>query len=134
MSSDKIDIEVKYLMSSPVVTILKNETLDEVAKVMSKKHLGSIVVIDPKGKPLGIITERDIVNRLTAMNLLPRKVKAEEVMSQPLITIASDKDTKEAAKSMNEHKIRRLLVMEKGKIIGIITSKDIFDEMVTGER
>lgn len=62
MSSDKIDIEVKYLMSSPVVTILKNETLDEVAKVMSKKHLGSIVVIDPKGKPLGIITERDIVN------------------------------------------------------------------------
>jgi len=134
MSSDKIDIEIKYLMSSPVVTILKNETLDEVAKVMSKKHLGSIVVIDPKGKPLGIITERDIVNRLTAMNLLPRKVKAEEVMSQPLITIASDKDTKEAAKSMNEHKIRRLLVMEKGKIIGIITSKDIFDEMVTGER
>jgi CBS domain-containing protein len=134
MSSDKIDIEVKYLMSSPVVTILKNETLDKVAKVMSKKHLGSIVVIDPKGKPLGIITERDIVNRLTAMNLLPRKVKAEEVMSQPLITIASDKDTKEAAKSMNEHKIRRLLVMEKGKIIGIITSKDIFDEMVTGER
>ena len=121
-------------MSSPVVTILKNEILDEVAKVMSKKHLGSIVVIDPKGKPLGIITERDIVNRLTAMNLLPRKVKAEEVMSQPLITIASDKDTKESAKSMNEHKIRRLLVMEKGKIIGIITSKDIFDEMVTGER
>ncbi len=134
MSNDKIDIEIKDLMSSPVVTIQKNETLEQVAKIMSKKHLGSIIIIAPNGKPLGIITERDIVTRLTAMNQLPMNVKAEEVMSQPLITIAPNKDIKEAAKSMEEHRIRRLLVVEKGEIRGIITSRDIFDEMVTGER
>lgn len=131
---DKIGIEVKDLMSSPVVTIQKNETLEQVAKIMSKNNFGSIVVIGTTGKPLGIITERDIVNRITAMNRLPREVKAEEIMSQPLITIVPDKDIKEAAKSMIEHRIRRLVVLEKEKIIGIITSKDIFDEMVTGER
>jgi CBS domain-containing protein len=133
MSKD-IGINVRDLMSSPVVTILRNETLEEIAKIMSKNNFGSVVVIGPQKKLLGIITERDIVKRSTAMNRLPSEVKAEEVMSHPVITIAPEKDIREAAKLMNGHRIRRLVVMEKEKIVGIITSRDIFDELVVGER
>lgn len=131
---NKIGIQVRDLMSSPVITVTQKETMDEVAKIMSKNNFGSTVVTGSKEKILGIITERDIVTRLTAMNRLPSEVQVEEVMSHPVITIAPDKDIKEAAKSMKEHRIRRLVVVERGKIIGIITSRDILDEMVTGER
>jgi len=134
MAMNEIGIRVRDLMSSPVITITLNETMEDVAKIMSKNNFGSTVVTSSKGKILGIITERDIVTRLTAMNRLPSEVKAEEIMSHPVITIAPDTDIKEAAKSMKEHGIRRLVVIERGKIIGIITSRDIFDEMVTGER
>jgi CBS domain-containing protein len=130
----KIGIQVQDLMSSPVITVTLTETMKEVATIMSKNDIGSIVVTGSKEKLVGIITERDIVKRLTALNRLPSQVKVEDVMSSPVITIASDKDIKEAAMSMKEHGIRRLVVVERGKIIGIITSRDIFDEMVTGER
>lgn len=134
MSMKKIGIQVQDLMSSPVITVTLTETMKEVATIMSKNDIGSIVVTGSKEKLVGIITERDIVKRLTALNRLPSQVKVEDVMSSPVITIASDKDIKEAAMSMKEHGIRRLVVVERGKIIGIITSRDIFDEMVTGER
>lgn len=130
----KIGIQVQDLMSSPVITVTLTETMKEVATIMSKNDIGSIVVTGSKEKLVGIITERDIVKRLTALNRLPSQVKVEDIMSSPVITIASDKDIKEAAMSMKEHGIRRLVVVERGKIIGIITSRDIFDEMVTGER
>jgi CBS domain-containing protein len=134
VSMKKIGIQVQDLMSSPVITVTLTETMKEVATIMSKNDIGSIVVTGSKEKLVGIITERDIVKRLTALNRLPSQVKVEDVMSSPVITIASDKDIKEAAMSMKEHGIRRLVVVERGKIIGIITSRDIFDEMVTGER
>jgi CBS domain-containing protein len=134
VSMNKIGIQVQDLMSSPVITVTQKETTEEVAKIMSKNNFGSIIVTSSKGKLLGIITERDIVTRLTAMNRLPSEVKVEEVMSRPVVTIAPGKDIKEAAKSMKEHGIRRLVVVDREKIIGVITSRDIFDEMVTGER
>ena len=134
MSMKKIGIQVQDLMSSPVITVILTETMKEVATIMSKNDIGSIVVTGSKEKLVGIITERDIVTRLTALNRLPSQVKVEDVMSSPVITIAPDKDIKEAAMSMKEHGIRRLVVVERGKVIGIITSRDIFDEMVTGER
>ena len=120
-------------MSSPVITVHKNETLEQISKIMAKNNFGSIVVTDANGELLGIITERDIVTRVTALNRCPRDVKAEDIMSYPVLKIAPDKGIKETANLMNEHRIRRLVVVEKGKIIGIITSRDIFNEMVIGE-
>ncbi len=121
-------------MSRPVITVTLKETMEEVAKIMSKNNCGSIVVTGIQDDLAGIITERDIVTRLTAMNRLPSQVTADEVMSHPVITIAADQDIKDAAKVMKEQRIRRLVVVESGNIRGIITSRDIFDEMVTGER
>jgi len=94
---------------------------------MDRHEIGGIIVVDKKGKPVGIITERDIVKRVVAKNLLPSKVKAVSIMSKPLATIGPNKDISEAAKTMRRLKIRRLAVMEETKLVGVITSKDIVD-------
>jgi CBS domain-containing protein len=144
---NSVGISVRNLMSSPVIKIQQTETLESVAKIMSENNFGSVIIADQTDKLVGIITERDIVTRLTARNRLPSEVQVEEIMSSPVITIDFEeimsspvitidcgKDITEAARSMRSHNIRRLVVLESEKIVGIITSRDILDEMVTGER
>jgi len=121
----KTSIPVRDIMASPVITVLEDEDLETVAKLMDKHELGSIIVTSKDNHPIGIITERDIVSRVTAKNLLPRNIKAKDVMSRPLRTTVPDADIKDAAEEMHRLGIRRLVVMERGKMIGIITSKDI---------
>ncbi|MDQ1280310.1 MAG: hypothetical protein QG670_1573 [Thermoproteota archaeon] len=116
---------VKDIMTSPVVKVLENDSVELVAKLMASNDLGSIIVTDKNGKPVGIITERDIVKRVAAKSLLSEIVKAEEVMSSPLITVNPEVDIKEAAKMMSLHGIRRLVVMDAGNMIGLVSSKDI---------
>lgn len=118
-------VQVKDIMSSPVKTVFEKDTVEQVAKLMTANDLGSIIVTDVEGNPVGIITERDVVKRVAAKNRLSREVMAKEAMSYPVLTIDPEVDIKEAAESMRDHKIRRLVVMEKGKMIGIISSKDI---------
>ena len=116
---------VKDVMSSPVVTIDENETVDKAAQLMEKHDVGCIIVISKQGKPLGIITERDLVVRILARNNQPSKITAKEAMSSPLITIDPDETLSEAARRMSRLNIRRLGVIYKGNIIGLVSSKDI---------
>jgi signal-transduction protein with cAMP-binding, CBS, and nucleotidyltransferase domain len=80
-------IPVKDVVKSPVVAVFEESSVEHVARLMTKGGIGSIVVTDREGNPIGMITERDLVIRVTAQNLLPSKVKAMEVMSTPLRTI-----------------------------------------------
>jgi CBS domain-containing protein len=116
---------VRDVMSSPVVTAAENLPLDEVAKLMRKHNIGCVIVSDKDGKPIGIITERDIVERVVAENIKPGEIKAKEIMSAPLVTIDSEKTISDAAREMSRLNIRRLAVMYKGDLAGIISSKDI---------
>jgi len=125
----KANVIVKNIMTSPVVTTLEQDSVENVAKMMATKNIGGIVITDKNSNPVGIITERDIVKRVAAKNLLPKDVKAKEVMSTPLATIEADADVNDAARKMNKFDIRRLVVMEKGNLVGIITSKDIVSIM-----
>lgn len=118
-------IPVKDVMSSPVVTVFEDDSVEHVAKLIAERDLGSIVVIDRKGNAVGVITERDIAIRVAAKNLLPSKVKAREAMSSPLRTIEPETDITEAANRMKEYGVRRLIVMDKGKMAGIVSSRDI---------
>jgi len=120
---------VKDVMSSPVVTIDRNAPANRVAELMGKNDLGCIIVTDKKGKPLGILTERDLVVRVLKENVKPDLVKAEEVMTQPLITIEPDETISEAARKMSRLNIRRLGVVYKGNMIGLVSSKDILAVM-----
>jgi CBS domain-containing protein len=120
---------VKDVMSSPVVTMNENEASNKAAVVMAKNDLGCIIVINKAGKSIGIITERDLVIRVLAKNLKPDTVKAKEIMTTPLVTIEPDAAITEAARRMNRLDIRRLGVIYKGNLVGIISSKDILGVM-----
>jgi CBS domain-containing protein len=120
---------VKDVMSSPVVTINENAPVNKVAELMDKNDLGCIIVTNKEGKPLGILTERDLVVRVLGKNVKPDSMKAEEVMTSPLITIEPDETISEVARKMSRLNIRRLGVVYKGNLIGLVSSKDVLAVM-----
>jgi len=120
---------VRDVMSSPVITVDEEASANQVAELMDKHELGCIIVVNKEGKPIGIITERDLVTRVLAKNLKPDTVKAKEVMTSPLITIDPGETINEAAKKMSRLNIRRLGVVHKGELVGLISSKDILAVM-----
>jgi CBS domain-containing protein len=120
---------VRDVMSSPVVTIDEDETVNKAASNMDMHDLGAVIVQNKAGKSIGIITERDIVIRVVAKNLKPDTVKAKEIMTTPLVTIEPDANISDAARRMNRLDIRRLGVIYKGNLVGIISSKDVLGVM-----
>jgi CBS domain-containing protein len=120
---------VKDIMSSPVVTLNEAATSNRVATIMDENNLGCVIVTNESGKPVGIITERDLVVRVLAKNLVPDTVKAKEIMTSPLVTIEPEATISEAARRMSRLEIRRLGVVYKGNIVGLISSRDILGVM-----
>ena len=120
---------VKDIMSSPVVTLDENATSNKVATLMDENDLGCVIVTNKAGKPVGIITERDLVIRVLAKNLVPDAVKAKEIATSPLVTIKPDATISEAARRMSRLDIRRLGVVYKGNLVGVISSRDILGIM-----
>lgn len=119
------DILVRDIMSRPPITARETETVAGVSKLMGKHDIGCVIILDKSGNPAGIITERDIVQRVAARNILPSELKVADTMSKPVATIGPNATVNDAAKLMNSRKIRRLGVIDGGKLIGIVTMKDI---------
>jgi CBS domain-containing protein len=117
-------LRVRDIMSSPVITVNATETADKVAKMMDEHKFGSVVVVK-NGRPAGIITERDLTLRVVARDLKPDEVKAESVMSSPLITVKPDLEVSEAVRAMQKLNVTRLAVLERGKLVGIVSTRDI---------
>ncbi|MGE5187509.1 MAG: cyclic nucleotide-binding/CBS domain-containing protein [Betaproteobacteria bacterium] len=120
---------VRDVMSSPVVTMDEDETSNKAAVSMDRNNLGAVIVTNKAGKSIGIITERDLVIRVIAENLKPDTVKAKEIMTTPLVTIEPEATITDAARRMTRLDIRRLGVIYKGNLLGIISSKDILGVM-----
>jgi signal-transduction protein with cAMP-binding, CBS, and nucleotidyltransferase domain len=116
---------VKDVMSSPPITVPENTPVDKTAQLIRDGRLGSIIVTGKTGKALGIITESDLVKRVLAKNILPSKLVAKEVMSSPLITVEPDEIITETARRMSKLNVRRMGVIYKGNLVGVISSKDI---------
>ncbi|MDX1813207.1 MAG: CBS domain-containing protein [Candidatus Bathyarchaeia archaeon] len=120
---------VKDIMSSPVVTLSEAATSNKVANIMNENDLGCVIVTNQRGKPVGIITERDLVIRVLAKNLVPDSVKAKDIMTSPLVTIEPETTISEAARRMSRLEIRRLGVVYKGNLVGLISSRDVLGVM-----
>ncbi len=120
---------VKDVMSSPVVTLGEDATSNKVAHLMDENELGCLIVTSKTGRPVGIITERDLVIRVLAKNLKPDAVKAKDIMTSPLVTIEPEATISEAARKMNRLNIRRLGVIYKGNLVGLVSSRDILGVM-----
>ena len=121
------DVKVEDVMSSPVITIKETDSVLAAAKLMKKHEIGCVVVVGKSGEAKGLITERNVVRRVSAFDLVPSKVQAGKSMTKPASTIEASANVTEAAKKMRELKIRRLIVHQGGKLKGIITSNDIVD-------
>ncbi len=118
-------LRVKDVMTRKVITASMDSSVKKVASLMTKHKIGGVIIVNREGKPVGIITERDIVEKVVSKGRSSARTKAKEIMSSPLHTIEPNKTLLEAMKSMRNFGIRRLPVMEKGKLKGIVTSRDI---------
>lgn len=119
------DIPVKEIMTRDVCTARTDDSILKASKRMIEFGVGSIVVVEDR-KPIGIVTEKDILYKVVAKNRLPSKVKLKDVMSSPLITIRPTTSLREAADIMRKRGIRRLPVInDEGDLIGIVTDNDI---------
>jgi CBS domain-containing protein len=124
------------LVSGTMSTDVKKQTDDQnimgACKVMHDNDIGSVIIVsleDPEMKPIGIITERDIVRILGKLEPWQSRMPLRTIMSKPVITIEFTASLAEAIEKMNSNNIRRLVVVDgENKMIGIITEKDIFKE------
>lgn len=118
------DIIVDEVMSKSPKTIWPKMTAQEAGQLMRKEDVGSLVVVED-GTAIGILTEKDLVEKVVAEGKPPAKVQVESIMSSPLVTIGPGVSVAEAAKRMSEMKLRRLPVVSKGKLVGILTENDV---------
>lgn len=117
-------VKVIDIMTEKVVVVKPTETLERCAKLMLKRHLGNVLVMKNE-KLLGIITEKDLVREVISKGINAKKTQADQVMSKRIQSISPSADILEAMHHMKTHKIRRLPVIFKKNVIGIITEKDI---------
>jgi len=117
-------ILVRELMTRDVKTVNPNTNGRRIVSLMNQFGIGSVVVVEGK-KAVGIITERDILQRLVEPGLPPETVKAKDIMSSPPITIEDTATVDEAAEIMTRRRIKKLIVVHHGKLVGIITYTDI---------
>lgn len=115
---------VRDIMTSDLISVKTTDQVIVAIELMTKNDIGSVVVTEDE-KPVGILTERDILKKVCAKELSAKAITAREVMSKPLITIKADSRLGEAALLMTRKNVRRLLVIDKEKVVGIITQKDI---------
>ncbi len=114
---------VRDIMNSPVVSASPDDTVRDIAKKMKEEKIGSIVVMD-KDKPVGIVTDWDIVSNGVTKDAKPSTIKAKDVMQQ-IHTIESEESITEAARQLRKHNIKRLGVVYKNRLVGIISSSDV---------
>ncbi len=119
---------VKYYMKKEVPTIEDKSSVTEAAKIMIKSSRGFLIVLR-EGKPEGIVTEHDFVEKVIAKGLDPSKVIISEIMSLPIITIDPDEDLLKASELMKKHNIRRLPVVKDGIIYGVLTTRDVSQQV-----
>lgn len=123
-----IILKVREAMISNPITVTPNALIYEAAKTMRDKEIGSVIIVD-KGKVLGIATERDLVRRVLAENKDPKVLPISAIMSKPVISISPDEDLVDAAQLMKEKGIKRLIIMDGDKLLGIMTTSELTNYM-----
>ena len=119
-----MSLKVEDVMVKDVITISYRASVKRAAQVMNKHEIGCLIVVKGR-KAVGIVTERDMLKRVVAKAANPQKTRVEEIMSRPLIVVEPDMDLEDAVKLMFEMKIKKLPVVEKGKLVGLISITDI---------
>jgi CBS domain-containing protein len=126
---------VRDAMTEDPRSIGKSVSVVEAARLMREQDIGSLPITDDE-KLVGMITDRDITTRVVAEAADPKMTSVEDVYSRDLISVEPDKDLEEALRLMARHQVRRLPVVENGRLVGIVAQADIAlreNEKKTGE-
>jgi CBS domain-containing protein len=122
--------QLKHFATSVVAVVEPETSALVVAKLMRKHHIGALVVVDAqeKTRPVGIVTDRDLVLELMAEGLDPTVFTAGDIMSVDLVLASPDMDVMEAVQLMKKHRLRRLVMTDKqGRLVGIATMEDVLE-------
>lgn len=119
-----MSLKVEDVMVKEVITIDGKSTVKEAAGIMNRFEIGCLIVTK-NGKANGILTERDLLKRVVSQAKNPKRTKVETVMSKPLIVVEPNMELEEAARLMFKLKIKKLPVVESGRLMGLVTLTDL---------
>ena len=114
---------VRDIMNSPVISASPHDTIKDIAAKMKEERIGSIIIME-KEETVGIVTDWDIVSNAVVKDVKPSLLKASEIM-QKLHTIEGEEGVTEAARMLRQHNIKRLGVVYKNRLVGIISASDV---------
>jgi len=118
--------QIKDVMVGDVITIGAEVAVRKAVRLMNRHEIGCLVVVEDR-KPIGIVTERDMLKRVLSTSRDPRAVKVREIMSKPLVFMEPKMNIGDAVKLMFEHKIKKLPIVKKGHLVGLVTLTDIIN-------
>ena len=118
-------MQVKDLMAESVVTVSPESTAEFAARMMSRHNVGSLPVCDGERRLRGLVTDRDIVTRCVAAEAEPADTAVREIMTRAVVTVSPEDDLRRAALLMSEERVRRLPVVERGKLVGMLALGDL---------
>ena len=118
-------MKVSEIMSERVISIDQNEPVSAAAKLLKRCNVGALPVCDEQNRLRGIVTDRDIVLRCVAADADPETVKVREIMSRGVVTVGPSEEVAQAAKTMSTDQVRRLPVLDEGRLVGIVTLCDL---------
>jgi CBS domain-containing protein len=121
------EITVRQIMRT-IVSIDSKAKVKDAARLMIEKGIGSLIA-NRDGLPFGIVTERDLMEKIAAEGVDPTKMTVSEVMTAPLTTVDADSSIIDAARRMVEKRVKRLVVTDQDKIVGIVTQTDLVSHM-----
>lgn len=118
-------MQVREVMNPNVVSIDPGESAALAARLLARHNVGSLPVCSAEGELRGMVTDRDIVLRCVAAEEDPRKVPVGRIMSRRPAAVTAQDDVRQAARLMSSQQVRRLPVLEKGKVVGVVSLGDL---------
>ncbi|MCL4429222.1 MAG: CBS domain-containing protein [Chloroflexi bacterium] len=121
-ASGSSKVDVGSIARMPVPTVNRSTPVSEIAKLMVNCNIGAVVVVRDS-EPLGIVTERDLIQRVIYAKKNAQEMVAQEIMTAPLITIGHDRMIEEALEIMQHNNVRRLVVLKGESMVGLLTER-----------
>ena len=119
-----MSLRIEDVMVKEVITIDEASTVKQAANTMNKYEIGCLIVTR-NWKAVGILTERDLLKRVVSQGKSATRTKVSTVMSKPIIVVEPDMDLEEAARLMFKLKVKKLPVVDRGRLVGLVTLTDI---------
>ncbi len=124
-------MKIRDIMTDAVVRIHPEETVAVAARQLAQYNIGALPVCGNDGRVLGVVTDRDLVTRCLASERSPEKTRVREVMTGAVVSAAPDMDVGAAAHLMGRKQVRRLPVVENGKLCGMVSLGDLANREAT---